>query len=75
RRHAPAVDLTAPRVATGNVAETMRALLKQYGSRRAVAKKLGVTVPTLYRKLKQLGIINLGLMAVSLMAAAHFQQL
>lgn len=75
RRHAPAVDLKAPLVATGNEAETIRALLKQYGSRRAVAKKLGVTVPTLYRKLKQLGIINLGLMAVSLMAAAHFQQL
>lgn len=47
-------------------AETIRALLKRYGSRRIVAKKLGISVPVLYRKLKQLGIINIGLAAVSL---------
>lgn len=40
-------------------AETIRALLKRYGSRRIVAKKLGISVPVLYSRLKQLGIINL----------------
>lgn len=40
-------------------AEEIRALLRRYGSRRIVAKKLGISVPMLYRKLKELGIINL----------------
>lgn len=47
-------------------AETIRALLKRYGSRRTVAKKLGISVPVLYRKLKQLGIINIALAAISM---------
>jgi len=40
-------------------AEEIRALLRRYGSRRVVAKKLGISVPMLYRRLKELGIINL----------------
>ncbi len=50
-------------------AEAIRALLRRYGSRRIVAKKLGISVPVLYRKLKQLGIINLGLACVFVQAA------
>lgn len=52
-------------------AETIRALLKRYGSRRTVAKKLGISVPTLYRRLKQLGIINIAVAALSVLATFH----
>lgn len=52
-------------------AATIRALLKQFGSRRAVAKKLGMSVPELYRRLKALGIINLGLAMLSVTLAFH----
>lgn len=54
----PLPDTEAP-PDTADEAETIRTLLRRYGSRRAVAKKLGISVPTLYRKMKQLGIINL----------------
>ena len=70
RRRAPPADTPeAPLVESGDEAETIRALLKQYGSRRAVAKKLGISVPVLYRKLKALGIINLGLAMLSVTLA------
>ncbi len=75
RRSPPSLEPDTPLVESGDEAETIRALLKQYGSRRAVAKRLGVSVPTLYRKLKQLGIINLGVMAFSVMTAVHFHQI
>ncbi|MEW6120408.1 MAG: sigma 54-interacting transcriptional regulator [Pseudomonadota bacterium] len=52
-------------------AEHIRALLKRYGSRRIVAKKLGISVPVLYRRLKALGIINIGLAAVSMLLVLH----
>lgn len=54
-------------------ADTIRSLMKLYGTRRAVAKRLGISVPELYRKLKQLGIINLGLAALSVMATLPIQ--
>ncbi len=52
-------------------AQAIRELLRRYGSRRIVAKKLGISVPVLYNRLKQLGIINLGLTGLSV--AALFQ--
>lgn len=52
-------------------AEHIRVLLKRYGSRRIVAKKLGISVPVLYRRMKELGIINIALAGLSVLMTFH----